>query len=104
MNQNAPPFRNSQAACLKFQKSPHHIGEYHAITIGTITKISPNKSSTHLFMVLSSTWTYLNFFVRFFTTFYDENIVDFSYNAEHIKLSAASMSREYSTRQSCSVI
>ena len=48
--QNKPPLKNVHAALLKFQKLPHQTGEYHATKIAPISNISPNNSSSHLFM------------------------------------------------------
>ena len=49
MNQTTPPLRNSQAACLKFQKLPHAV-EYHANKITPISSIKPTNNSAHLFI------------------------------------------------------
>lgn len=51
INQTNPPLKNSQAACLKFQKLPH-VGEYQLNSITPINRISPNKISIHLFMFI----------------------------------------------------
>ena len=50
-NQANPPLKNSQAACLKFQKLPHDV-EYQANKITPITSINPAKISNHLFMLI----------------------------------------------------
>ncbi len=49
INQTSPPFRNSQAACLKFQKFPNP-PEYHANKIIPNNKTNPKNNSIHLFM------------------------------------------------------
>lgn len=51
INQVNPPLKNSQAACLKFQKLPQFT-EYQANKITPITSTSPIKISNHLFMFI----------------------------------------------------
>jgi len=52
INQNAPPLRNSHAACLKFQNEPHQTPEYQATMMAPRRRINPNNNSAHLFIIL----------------------------------------------------